>query len=112
RVLKSPGTALGNRWRLHQIFKGQDKSYMHAIGGAPVGSGTRGGNPPDLWSTDGWCFLSPGDSKDLLSDPASQLVLDLEIFESSSQPQHMWQPEKGDLRVLWTGQLRKTLSAP
>ncbi len=35
-----------------------------------------------------------------------ELVVDIDVFESSVQSQHGWIPERGDFKVLWRGQIR------
>lgn len=40
------------------------------------------------------------------------LRADIEIFETSIPPEHMWAPQGGDYRMLWKGSIEGTLPAP
>ncbi|RPH64748.1 MAG: hypothetical protein EHM89_00930 [Acidobacteria bacterium] len=93
RVMKRPGFALGRRWKLESLVGGKTISdFPHGVGSGFL----------DL----GDSFLHPDVSSQLLAATDSELVLHLEIFETSNQPKHLWMPEQGDFKVLWSGQVR------
>jgi len=90
-VMARSGFALGNRWELHTVVDGDTISRF------PRGLGL----PPD---DGGWSFLPPDVSARIQSAKRAQLILYMEVFESSIQPGHMWMPERGVFQVLWQGQ--------
>ena len=96
QVTKRPGFALGNRWHLESRVAGKTISeYPRAWGG--------------LLGASGKSYLHPDVSSQLLAARDSELVLHMEVFETSEQPKHGWAPERGDFKVLWTGQVRHRL---
>ncbi len=96
-VKERPGFALGNRWQLNAVADGV------IISDFPRGLGT----PPES----GWLFLAPDVSARLRFAKHAELILSMDIFETSVQPGHMWMPERGDFRVLWQGQARYTFQS-
>jgi len=91
--MKRPGFALGNRWHLESRVGGKTISeFPQGCGGLLEGSGKS--------------FMHPDVSSQLLAATDSELALHMEVFETSNQPKHLWQPEQGDFKVLWTGQIR------
>ncbi len=93
RVKKRPGFALGNRWHLETRVDGTTISeYPRSLGGTA-------GNP-------GTSFLPPDVSARIRAAKDAELILHLEVFETSVQPRHMWMPEQGDFKILWRGQTR------
>lgn len=89
-VMARPGFALGNRWELHTVVDGDTISRF------PRGLGL----PPDYG---GWSFLPPEVSSRIESAKRAELVVHMEVFESSIQPGHGWMPERGVFQVLWQG---------
>jgi hypothetical protein len=89
RVEKRPGFALGNRWHLET-----------RVDGATISEYPRGeGLDPS-----GMSFLPPDISARVKAGKNAELILHMEVFETSVQPGHMWMPEQGDFKVLWHGQ--------
>jgi hypothetical protein len=91
RVNKRPGFALGQSWHLET-----------RVDGATVSEYPRGeGLDPS-----GMSFLPPDVSARVRAGKDAELILHIEVFETSVQPQHLWMPERGDFKVLWRGQRR------
>jgi len=44
-------------------------------------------------------------------EPGQRVTLraDIEIFETSIPPEHMWMPQAGDCKTLWKGSIEGTL---
>ncbi|MCI0453178.1 MAG: hypothetical protein L0Z51_12475 [Candidatus Latescibacteria bacterium] len=96
RVMKQPGFALGIRWRLESLVDGKTISdFPQGLEGLPVAGGQS--------------YLHPHVSSQLSAATDSELILHMEVFEASNQPKHAWMPERGEFRVLWTGQIRYRL---
>ena len=95
-VTKRPGFAIGNRWHLESRVAGKTISEF------PRGWG-------GLLGASGKSYLHPDVSSQLLAARDAELVLHMEVFETSEQPKHAWNPEGGDFKVLWAGQIRHRL---
>jgi len=95
RVSKRPGFALGNRWHLETRVDGTTVSEY------PRGEGL---------DPSGMSFLPPDISARAQAAKDAELVLHMEVFETSVQPRHMWMPEQGDFKILWRGQARYRFS--
>jgi hypothetical protein len=95
RVNKRPGFALGNRWHLET-----------RVDGATISEYPRG----DGLDPSGMSFLPPDVSAQVHAGKDAELILHMEVFETSVQPQHMWMPEQGDFKILWRGQTRYKFS--
>ncbi|NQT38692.1 MAG: biotin/lipoyl-binding protein, partial [Planctomycetes bacterium] len=100
RVTHRPGYTLGRRY-----------SYQILLGGKQIGNvGDRGGLAGGAWDNGGgMSFLAPELVKRVLAGEKLTLRADVEIFETSMPPQHMWSPTAGDFKVLWKGQIEGAL---
>jgi hypothetical protein len=92
QVTTRPGFALGNRWHLETRVDGTTISEY------PCGLGGTAGNPGS--------FLPPDVSARIRAGKDAELILHMEVFETSVQSQHSWMPEQGDFKILWSGQTR------
>jgi hypothetical protein len=93
-VTRRPGYALGHRYNVRVLTDGTDTGYESR------GMGGTG------WRGTGRSLLPPDISAPILSGAGMDLVLDIEVFESSVQPRHLWAPEHGDFRILWKDEIR------
>lgn len=93
-VTRRPGYAIGHRYNLRVFIDGTDMGYESR------GMGGTG------WGGPGRFLLSPDISAPILSGARMELVLDIEVFESSVQSRHLWMPERGDFKILWKDQIR------
>jgi hypothetical protein len=101
RVLKRPGFVLGTKMVFHGISNGGD-----LLGFTSLGSGPRPSDSPKFE------FMHSDKTEQLISDKSSKIVIDQEIFESSVQLIHHWNPGAGDSKVLWTGQITQRVHRP
>ncbi len=93
RVMQRPGFTLGTRWTLESLVDGETISDYPRGGGSVKGRGDTS-------------YLHPDVSSRLWDATDSELVLHMEVFEASTQPKHAWEPERGEFKVLWTGEIR------
>lgn len=92
RVNKRPGFAIGYRWHLETRVDGTTVSeYPRGEGGL---------------DSSAMSFLPPDVSERVKTGKDAELILHMEVFETSVQPGHVWMPESGDFRILWSGQAR------
>jgi len=107
RLTRRPGYMIGTRYETHIFLDG--KEAMGADGLRPVvGSGMSS----STWLAGGESFLPPEVAKRVLAGAAPRIRLDVTIFETSVPPGHMWNPQGGDYKVLWTGAVEGTLAPP
>lgn len=91
-VTRRPGYALGVR--THGLVR---------VSGEDTDTGWRGTQTADFSPT-AHQYLPDTVAGRALSGEPLQVTVDIEIFESSVPPQHLWRPERGDYRVLWRGE--------
>lgn len=95
-IWNRPGYAMGKRYQVTAYLDHEKTNYQAR---RTLGIGRRGAHrlmlPPDL-------------SARAFTGEALEIVVTLELFESSVQPQHLWNPEYGDCKVLWRVELRST----
>ncbi len=98
RVRRRPGYVLGRRHTLHVLVNGRDLGEK----ASGLGSG--------CWrDAKGMSYLHG-----IAREPGQRVTLraDVEIFETSIPPEHMWMPQAGDYKVLWKGTIEGTLAPP
>src|SRR5262245_3798761 len=92
RVLVRPGFTVCNRWKFRAGGINEPVGWISS----------------NTWQTDGPIYLPPDQSASLLTKGA-ELIIDLEIFETSRRIEfgRGLFPELGDFKVLWTVQIRQ-----
>jgi len=100
RLQVRPGYIVGTRYR-RRAFYGDPKG--EEAGGGMCSGVPRGGGG-------GKSFLDPARLKRVVAGDPLTLRADVEVFETSIPAGHMWQPEGGDFKVLWRGQVEGTLA--
>jgi hypothetical protein len=91
-----PGYALGVQTTGRTLVSGEETDHgWRGTGGIEFSLSERHFLPPEL-------------SRRILDGQPLELIIAIEIFESSVQPRHLWQPQRGDYSVLWKGEVRGT----
>ncbi len=90
---------------------GRSYSYQIFLGGKPIGKADERGGLAGSVRDDGggMRFLEPELVQRVLAGEKLTLRADVEVFETSVPPQHMWSPMAGDFKVLWKGQIEGAL---
>jgi len=99
RLTRRPGYILGMAYETHVFLDGKEASE-HG-----------GGLSSSTWLAGGESFLPPEAAKQVLAGAALRIRLDVTIFETSVPPGHMWNPQGGDYKALWTGAVEGALPA-
>ena len=97
RVTKRAGYALGQKWNLETLI---DKK---TVSDYPRGLA-------DLMEIGSIGLLHPDITAQVLASKRTEFILHMEIFESSVQAGHLWQPEGGDYKTLWSGAIHHVFS--